>query len=283
MIFMSVKIITDSGSDLPIEIIKKNNIKVIPLEITINNETFLDSVNISNEEFYKKMSECEELPKTASPSPQKFIKEFNCKEDHIFIVTLSSKLSSTYNNAILAKKLYEDENDDKHIYIIDSLSASVGEGLVVLKLIELLENESNYNTIANQTIEFAKKGQVYFLLETLDNIVKGGRIGKAAGHIASLLSIKLILKSDGNGVVDLAEKVRGSKRAFNRFVNLIGDKGNDFENKTLAIAHANCYQKALKYKEMVENKYNFKDIIISTIGATIGTYSGDDALLIAFL
>jgi DegV family protein with EDD domain len=183
----------------------------------------------------------------------------------------------------LAKKLYEDENDDKNIYIIDSLSASVGEGLVVLKLIDLLGNESNYNTIANQTIEFAKKGQVYFLLETLDNIVKGGRIGKAAGHIASLLSIKLILKSDGNGVVDLAEKVRGSKRAFNRFVNLIGDKGNDFENKTLAIAHANCYQKALKYKEIVENKYNFKDIIISTIGATIGTYSGDDALLIAFL
>src|SRR6056297_3820789 len=103
---MSIKIITDSGSDLPKEIIEKNNIKVIPLEVTINNQTYLDSVDINSEQFYKKMSKSKELPKTASPSPQKFLEEFNCKEESIFIITLSSQLSSTYNNALLAKQIY---------------------------------------------------------------------------------------------------------------------------------------------------------------------------------
>ncbi len=280
---MSIKIITDSGSDLPKEIIEKNNIKVIPLEVTINNQTYLDSVDINSEQFYKKMSKSKELPKTASPSPQKFLEEFNCKEENIFIITLSSQLSSTYNNALLAKQIYLDENDDKNIYVIDSLSASVGEGLVVLKLIDLLENSKSYEQIAIKASNYAKKCQVYFLLETLDNIVKGGRVGKAAGHIASLLSIKLILKSDGNGVVDLAEKVRGSKKAFRRFVSLAGESNDNFDNKTLAIAHANCYQKAVKYKEMIEERYNFKNIIISTIGSTIGTYTGENGLLIAIL
>lgn len=280
---MGIKIITDSGSDLPQEFIDKYKITVIPLEVVINGETFLDGIDLGSEEFYKKMNESEILPKTASPTPQKFIEEFSGCEKTIFIVTLSSKLSSTYNNAILAKKIYEEENNDKDIYVIDSLSASVGEGMVVLKLAELIHNNTNIEKIILKINKFAKEGKVYFLLETLDNIIKGGRIGKAAGYVASLLSIKLILKSDGNGVVDLAEKVRGSKRAFIRFVNIIGKEATNIGERTLAIAHANCYEKALEYKKLVEEKYNFKSIFISTIGPTIGTYSGEDGLLISFL
>lgn len=280
---MSIKIITDSGSDLPEEIIKKHNITVIPLEVSIDGETFLDGVDIGCEQFYKKMNQSKSLPKTASPSPQKFIDAFNTPEETIFVVTLSSELSSTYNNAILAKEMYEQENNDKNIYIIDSLSASVGEGLVVLKLVELMKRCSDANDLFVKIKSYVKEGQVYFLLETLDNIIKGGRIGKATGHIASLLSIKLILKSDGNGIVDLAEKTRGSKRAFKRFVNIIGENGTNLEDRTLAIAHANCYDKALEFKKQVEEKYHFKSIFISTISATIGTYTGEDGLLISFL
>lgn len=280
---MSIKIITDSGSDLPKEAIEKHNITVIPLEVRINGEFFLDGINLKSEEFYKKMNQSKDLPKTASPSPQKFLEEFDTPEENIFVVTLSSELSSTYNNAILAKEIFEQENEDKNIYIVDSLSASVGEGLVVLKLAELVNRNIDVEDIFTKAKDYAKECQVYFLLETLDNIVKGGRIGKATGHVASLLSIKLILKSNGSGVVDLAKKVRGSKRAFNKFVTIIGENGTNLEERTLAIAHANCYEKALEFKNQAEEKYNFKNIFISTISATIGTYTGKDGLLISFL
>lgn len=280
---MSIKIITDSGADLPQALIDKHKISVIPLEVLIDDETYLDGVDLSCEEFYKKMNESDTLPKTASPSPQKFLEQFKGSEKNIFVITISSKLSSTYNNAILAKSLYEKENNNKNIYVIDSLSASVGEGMVVLKLVELIYNNMDIEEAVSQTNKFAKENQVYFLLETLDNIIKGGRIGKAAGFTASLLSIRLILKSDSNGAVDLAEKVRGSKRAFKRLVDIVGEECINPEERTLAIAHANCYEKAIVYKELIEEKYNFKDIIISTIGPTIGTYSGEGGLLISFL
>ncbi len=91
------------------------------------------------------------------------------------------------------------------------------------------------------------------------------------------------MKSDGHGIVDLAEKIRGSNRAFKRFVDIIGENGTNFENKILAIGHANCYAKALKYKAMIEEKYKFKQIIITTIGATIGTYSGEGGILVSFI
>lgn len=280
---MGIKIITDSCSDLPQEILDKYSIGVVPLEIRFDNKSYLDGIDISNEEFYKKMREHEELPKTASPSPQQFISKFQGSEDDIVVVTISSGLSSTYNSALIAKEIYEKENKNKKVHIIDSLSASVGEGLIVLKAAHMALKGMSADKLAEFLRNCAKEGQVFFLLNTLENIIKGGRIGKVTGKIATLLSIKLIMKSDGNGIVDLAEKVRGSNKAFKRLVDIVGENCINQENSILAIAHANCYSKALEFKAMIEEKYNFKQIIISTIGATIGTYSGEGGILISFI
>lgn len=280
---MGIKIITDSCSDLPQEILEKYTIGVVPLEIRFDDKTFLDGVDLTNNEFYNEMKEHNELPKTASPSPQQFIKEFKKTEDNILVVTISSGLSSTYNSALIAKEIYEKDNKCKKIHVIDSLSASVGEGLIVLKAAQMALQGMNIDELANYLRKCAKEGQVFFLLDTLQNIIKGGRIGKVTGHIATLLSIKLIMKSDGNGIVDLAEKVRGSNKAFKRLVDIIGENGTNFEDRIFAIAHANCYAKALEYKAMIEEKYKFKHIIISTIGATIGTYSGEGGILVSFI
>ncbi|MDR7870914.1 MAG: DegV family protein [Tissierellaceae bacterium] len=280
---MNTKIVTDSCADLPIELVEKYNISVVPLEVRFNDKAYVDGVDLSSKEFYDMMKSHKDLPKTASPSPEQFINEFEGPEDHIIVVTISSGLSSTYNSALLAKDIYEKSNKNKKIYIIDSLSASVGEGLVVLKTAQMLQSGIKINELIDIANKCAQEVQVYFMLETLENIVKGGRIDKVTGQLASILSIKLIMKSDGNGVVDLAEKARGSKKAFNRLVDIIGENGANLENRILGIAHANCYDKALEYKKMIEAKYNFKDIIISTIGATIGTYSGEGGLLIAVL
>lgn len=280
---MGIKIITDSCSDLPHEILEKYNIGVVPLEIRFDNESFLDGIDLTNKEFYNMMKEHKKLPKTASPSPQQFIKEFEKTEDNILVITISSGLSSTYNSAMIAKEIYEKDNRTKKIHVIDSLSASVGEGLIVIKAAQMISRCMNIDEVANYLRKCAKDGQVFFLLDTLENIIKGGRIGKVTGQIATLLSIKLIMKSDGNGIVDLAEKVRGSNRAFKRLVDIIGENCTNIEDRIFAIAHANCYSKALEYKARIEEKYRFKQIIISTIGAAIGTYSGEGGILVSFI
>lgn len=280
---MGIKIITDSCSDLPQEIIKKYNIGVVPLEIRFDDKSYLDGIELTKEEFYKMMKEYKALPKTASPSPQQFISEFEKTEDDILVVTISSGLSGTYNSALIAKEIYERNNKDKKIHVIDSLSASVGEGLIALKAAQMTLEGMSIDKLTGFLTKSAKEGQIFFLLDTLENIIKGGRIGKVTGHIATLLSIKLIMKSDGNGIVDLAEKVRGANKAFKRLVDIIGENGTNLENRILAIAHANCYTKALEYKQMIEKKCKFKQIIISTIGAAIGTYSGEGGILVSFI
>lgn len=280
---MGIKIITDSCSDLPQKVIEKYNIGVVPLEIRFGDKNYLDSIEITKNEFYDMMKEYNELPKTASPSPQQFISEFEKSDDNILVITISSGLSGTYNSAMIAKEIYEKDNKHKKIHVIDSLSASVGEGLIALKAAQKASEGIDIDELAESLRKSSKEVQVFFLLETLDNIVKGGRIGKVTGKIASLLSIKLIMKSDGNGIVDLAEKIRGSNRAFNRLIEIIGENSSNLENKILAIAHANCYAKALEFKKRVEERYKFKQVITSTIGATIGTYSGEGGLLISFL
>lgn len=280
---MGIKIITDSCSDLPQEILEEYNIKVIPLEIRFDDKSFLDGIDLTKNQFYAMMKEHKKLPKTSSPSPQQFINEFEGPEENILVITISSGLSGTYNSALIAKEIYEKENKNKKIHVIDSLSASVGEGLIVLKAAQMASNGMEIDELADYLRKCAQEGQVFFLLDTLENIIKGGRIGKVTGQIATLLSIKLIMKSDGNGIVDLAEKIRGSNRSFKRLVDIIGENCTNIENKILAIAHANCHSKALEFKAMVEEKYKFKEIIISTIGAAIGTYSGEGGILISFV
>lgn len=279
---MGIKIITDSCSDLPDELVERYNISVIPLEVRFENECYKDGVDISKEEFYKKMRESHELPKTASPSPNCFIEEFKCNEKDIIVFTVSSGLSSTYNNALVAKNIYEQGNGRKNISIIDSLSATSGEGLVVMKAAEMAAKGFSADEIISSIKDFIGGLQIFIMLDNLENIIKGGRIGKAAGKIASLLSIKLILKSDGHGVVDLAQKVRGAKKTVKRLIDIIGETGVDIENRVLGIAHCNCYDKALEIKSMVEERYNFKDIYISPMGAVIGTYAGEGGIVIAF-
>lgn len=280
---MGIKIITDSCSDLPEDIIENYGIQIVPLEVRFGKDSYLDGVELSKEKFYSLMKEHKDLPKTASPSPQQFVEKFEGSEDNILVVTISSGLSSTYNSALIAKEIYEKRNDKKRISIVDSLSASVGEGLIVLKAAQMAHEGVSMDNLVESVKKCVKESQIFFMLDTLENIIKGGRIGKVAGKIATLLSMKLIMKSDGNGVVDLAEKVRGSNKAFRRLIDIIGENGTNLENRVLAIAHSNCYNKALEFKAAVEEKYNFKEIIISTIGATIGTYSGEGGILVSFL
>ena len=171
---------------------------------------------------------------------------------------------------------------NKFIHVFDSFSASVGETLISMKISELIAKGYENSSIVDKTNEYIKGMKTLFILESLENLIKTGRITSFKGKIASLLSIKPIMGATDKGEINLVENVRGSKRAFRRLLELIGEKGERFEKKILGIAHCNALERALEFKEEVQKRYNFKDIIVVDTAGISTVYANDGGLIIAF-
>lgn len=277
---MTIKIIADSSCDLTQELKEKMNIELAPLVLYLGNKSYVDDESLNIKQYVKAMKECETSPKTACPSPEDYMNKYKGTES-VFVVTLSSHLSGSYNSAELAKSIYLDEVGEKQIHVFDSLSASIGETLISLKIHECAKSEMNELEIVEKVSNYIKDMKTYFLLESLEHLAKAGRLNPIIAKVASILSIKPIMCSE-EGTIKLAEKVRGYKKAFSRLVDTIGDVGRNLEDKVLGIAHCNCLDRALQFKEEVLKKYNFKDIIIVEMGGLSSTYADDGGLVIAF-
>jgi len=276
---MKINIIADSSCDLPKKYLEKINLA--PMSLKFKNEVFKDRVNISPSEFYKKIKSINYSPGSAAPSPGDFLNHLKENQDN-FIIAISSALSSSYNNATIAKEMFLEKVNDSFVHVFDTLSASVGEGLVILKLLELREKSMDNDTLVNELGSYIEGLNTFFILEHMDNLINSGRMNKIMGKIVSMLNIKLLLGASNKGEIKVYEKIRGSQRAFEKLIDYIDDYGSELENKYLGIAHYDCYEKAKKFKEEVEKRYNFKEIIITEMGPTIATYADRDAILISF-
>ncbi|RKD27540.1 DegV family protein [Caminicella sporogenes] len=279
---MKIKVIGDSCLDLNEELKKKKLFNIVPLSIRIDDKEFKDDENLDTNELLKMMKNSSDVPKTSSPAPDSFLKAYEGDEDSIFVVTLSSQLSGTYNSAVLAKNMYKEKNEHKFIHVFDSLSASIGETLVGLKILELAKENHTNLEIVEKVNEYIKEMKTFFYLESLDNMIKAGRINKLVAKVATAFSIKPIMGSTEKGTIRLVEKVRGSKKAFKRLVEIIGEQGHKLEEKILGIAHCNSLAKAEKLKEQIKEKYNFKDIIIVEAAGISTVYANEGGIIIAF-
>ena len=278
---MTVKIIVDSGCDLNEEMKKTINIQVAPLTLQLGNKAFIDDDTMDIKNYIKEMSKCETSPKTACPSPDDYIKRYE-GEESVFVVTLSSALSGSYNSAVLAKNMFMEELGSKFIHVFDSLSASVGETLVALKINELVKLNLENMDIVDKVTKYIKDMKTLFLLESLEHLAKAGRLNPIVAKVASVLSIKPIMGGDENGSIKLIEKAMGYKKAFRRFAELIGEEGKNLEEKILGIAHCNCLDRAIAFKEEVLKRYKFKAIIIVEMAGLSSTYADDGGIVIAF-
>lgn len=277
---MDYKIVADSSCDLNDDLKKKFNIGLVPLKIDVDGHTFVDDDSIEIGKLLTAMKNSEDPIKTSSPSPGDFLKEYE-NADNIFVVTISSALSSTYNNAVLAKNIAL-ESGNKFIHVFDSLSASIGETLVSLKIFDLIQKSYSRDDIVSKTEEYIKEMKTFFILESLDNLIKAGRIGKVMGHIATAFSIKPVMGSNDDGTIKLVEKVRGSKKAFRRLVDIIGEQGEKIEDKILGIAHCNALEKAENLKKEIQKRYKFKEVIIVETAGLSTAYAYDGGIILAF-
>ncbi|MCI9061807.1 MULTISPECIES: DegV family protein [Romboutsia] len=276
-----IRIVTDSSCDLNNEIAEKYNIEIVPLNIAFGDDIYADG-EIEKAEFYKMMADSPVLPKTSCPSPERFMRSYEGEEEEILVITLASKLSGTYSTAVLAKSMFEEEYPNKKVAVIDTETGSIGQGLLIVKAAQLAEEGKGLDEIVS-IIESLKKDIVFYgSLETLENAIKGGRINPIAGKLINALNFKVIVKI-GNGEVKPCDKARGDNNSLKKVVENVCSSIKKGEVKSLAIAHANCLDKALKVKEMMLKNHNFKSIMISEVGAVMGTYASKGAVLISVL
>ena len=277
-----IKLVSDGSCDLSEEVIKKFNISVVPLGVSFGEKHYTAGVDIDNKEFYKKMKESKELPKTFCPSPESFSKEFECEEDKIIVLTLSSKLSGTYNSAVLARDLYLSENDEKDIRIIDTETGCIGAGLLLIKASRMINEGKNIDEIVETIEGLRQKIYFYGTLETLENAIKGGRINPLAGKIIGALNFKAIVQIT-EGIVKPIDKARGESNSIKKVANYITSNVEDTNGKVLCLVHANCPEKADKLLSIIEKTHKFDEIYISEVGPVMGTYTSQGAVLAAVL
>ncbi|HHZ12885.1 MAG: DegV family protein [Caldicoprobacterales bacterium] len=278
---MSMRIVADSCCDVSPEVEKQTGIELVPLTIQIGDKEYRDDKNLDIDGLIEDMKNSPIAPKTACPSPQDFIESYK-GDGSVFVVTLSSALSGTYRSAMMAKDIFLEEVENKFIHVFDSLSASVGETLVSLHISELINKGLKEMEIVEKVNAYIKDMRTFFTLKSLDNLVKSGRVSHFVAKVSSILSVKPIMAENGEGQIEVHEKVVGAKRVFKRLVEVIGEQGQNLEDKVLGIAHCNALESALAFKEEVLKRYNFKDIVIVRTGGISSVYANEGGLIIAF-
>ncbi len=281
---MNIKIVTDTSCDLPDSIVKENDIDIVPLRVIFEDgEDFLDRYELTPAIFVSKLRASHSLPKTAAPDPVVMIKSFMkglTEAGEVIFISLSSPLSSTCQNAHLAKNMVGSDR----IRIFDSLSASLGTGLMVVEAARLARQGLTMEALLERLTEIRNKRVMLFTLDTLENLVKGGRIHKYEGITGDFLNIKPIMTISPEGLPVVTEKVRGRKRSLKRLLELADEYGKEyFSGRLIGISHLNCLDDAEYIAGEIKDRHpQLEDIIISDIGATIGTYVGEGGILITF-
>ncbi|WP_339324187.1 DegV family protein [Paenibacillus sp. FSL W8-0194] len=275
-------IVTDSTADIPEELVNKYDIHVVPLRLMFGEETFEDGVDISAEVFYKRLVQSEQLPTTSQASPADYIEAYQnlmnmFPDSPIISFHISSGLSGTYQSALLAKSMLD---DPPSIYVVDSKSASYGFGLLVVHAARLAAEGKTAAEILDAVEQVRRQRKLYFLVDTLEYLQKGGRIGKAAAVIGNLLNIKPILSIDEEGIIYAVEKVRGRKKAISRMIERFQADLGGIRNINVAVGHTADPASADPVLEELSRHYNLGEVVLTNVGPVVGTHVGPGTLAV---
>lgn len=277
---MNIRIIVDSASDMMGK--EREHLTVVPMTVTFGEKQYLDGVELSPAEFYEKLIEGNELPTTSQVSPYAFeeaiSKAIEAGETPI-VITVTSKLSGTYNSARIASLQF-----DEKVYLVDSENVCAGEQILVEYALRLIEEGKNAEEIVEELEVVKKKICVVALLDTLEYLRKGGRISNVSGIVGGMLSIKPIV-GVVDGVIEVLGKARGSKNANNLLAQQIENAGGVDYDMPYALAYSGLDDTAIQ-KYIRDNEHIWKrdkeDLNVGIIGSTIGTHAGPGAIAAAF-
>jgi len=281
-------IVSDATLDLPAEVVKENDIHVIPMGLTIDDVEYMhypDERNLSISDFYGKLKNGS-VSRTSQITPAAFHEYFTeiLKEGKdILYIAFSSGLSGTYNTSRLVISELAEEYPDRKIYSIDSLCASIGEGLLVYLATQQKKNGMNIDELRDWVEANKQKVRHWFTVKDLYYLKRGGRISSVEAFVGTTLKIRPVLSTDDYGKLVVKSKLRGSKAELEFLVGRLEAEGIDTKNQTIIIAHGDNFEQVKELEALIRERNLVKDIIISNIGPVIGTHTGPGMLALTFV
>lgn len=277
---MTIRIVTDSSADLPVDLVQKHQITVVPCYVVVDDQTFKDGVDIQADEFYRRLQSEGRTPTTAQPTVADFqavYRDLLSQGDQVISIHLSAKLSGTLNSAEQAKASLQEGENGAPVEIIDSRLASIALGLAVLEAVDLAAEGGDYLEVAAKVRQGLASQHGLFALDTLEYLQKGGRIGKAQAFLGSVLKVKPILRLQ-DGEAHPVERPRNRERAMRRLVELAQDLA---PVRRVAVIYSTDPERMAALKQNMTGLLPADQIIEARFGSSLGTYIGPDALGVA--
>ncbi|TFE31851.1 DegV family protein [Cohnella luojiensis] len=270
----SIVLVTDSTADIPLQVREKLGISMVPLKVNFGDESYLDNITLQPAQFYEKLASFGGLATSSQPSPSDFYDVYKRLTDEghsVISIQLSGAMSGTYQSATIAKSMLEEDAD---VTVIDSKSASYGYGLLVVTAAEMAQAGASKEDIIAEVHRLRQELRLYFLVDTLEYLKKGGRIGKASAVLGSLLNIKPILSIDKEGIVFPFDKVRGQKRAMARIAEVLEADLKDRPVKLTIAVTPGHIAGVSELAELLKQHLNVQHYQETEIGPVIGTHAG---------
>ncbi|MBR3737734.1 MAG: DegV family EDD domain-containing protein [Eubacterium sp.] len=284
---MSYRIIADSCCDKTARMADWDNITFVPLTLEIGDYVIKDDENFNQEDYIRRTLEYNDVAKTACPSPSDWAEAIECGEDDIYIITITDKLSGTYNSALQGVELYKEDHPEsnKNIYVFNSLATSGIESLTAEKIKELADGGESFDSIVKTVDDFiVNHCALYFCLESLDVLKKNGRLFALAATILKKLRLKMIFERNKQGNISHAGQDIVMNRSLTKMSGIIAQnvEGIDLSDKRLIIAHVCCEERANFLKEKIAEKVKFGDVEIVKCSGLNSTYASNGGIIVSY-
>lgn len=272
---MKIKIVSDSSCN--IINLEGISFESVPLTIVTENKEYVDDSNLDVNQMVKDLREYKGKSSTSCPSIGNFLKSFE-DADEIYVITITSKLSGSFNSAIQAKKMYLEQNKDAKIHVFDSLSTGPEMELLIEKIQELVQKNKTFEEVVKECYEYLNNTKLFFSLESLHNLAQNGRVSKLSEIASRILGIRVIGQASIDGILQVLSKCKGLKPTVRKIVNFILE--SNYKGGKLKISHVNNLEFAVKIKEAIIEKFKEAKIFISECRGLCSYYAEEGGVLI---
>ena len=276
---MKYKIVGDSCCDFTAEDLKKEYISRVPLILTVGDTDVIDDDTFDQEKYLDMVDRCPDCPRSSCPSPENYMQHFEGAEN-VFVVTLSSKLSGSYNSAMLAKQIYQENHPNVKIHVFDSKSAAAAQHLICERLENYIEQDLDFKTIVEKTEQYVGEIRTLFVLDSLDTMRKNGRITKVKALAANMLNIKPVLHGV-DGEIQQLDQARGMNKALNKLLSHIEKEGYD-NTKPVRITQCGSMERCKNVRKILMERFGFTDVKILDANGISTTYESRGGVIVCF-
>lgn len=276
---MSYKIVVDSCCELQEQYKNDTRFQIVPLRLEVGDYNVMDDENFDQKEFLRNVATCPQCPKSACPSPESYMEAYHGDEEEVYVVTLSSHLSGSYNSAEVGKNLYLEKYGAKKIHVVDSESASCGETQLAMLIMKYKEEGLSFEDTVKKVETFKRRMRTYFVLDNLETLRKNGRLTGVKALVVSALNIKPVMVGTFGSIEQKGQAIGTNKALAKMADNLVADVPDSGE-RTLMITHCNCPERAEYMRELMEKRASYKDIVIMDTAGVSSMYANDGGIIV---